>query len=139
MDLRFWIASPAFSGLPVIPFVAPLKRIDIRAIGKSIGSLPTPNQVREIPSVRSENGLSIILNKFLWEVLGMNTKEGAKAAGAAAAGAAAGYGAVASAGVTAVGMVGGGAGFGAAAGPVGAAVGALAGLAAYGVYRAFKG
>jgi hypothetical protein len=29
LDLRFWIASPAFSGLLVIPFVAPLKRIDV--------------------------------------------------------------------------------------------------------------
>ncbi len=29
LDLRFWIASPAFSGFPVTPFVALLRRIDI--------------------------------------------------------------------------------------------------------------
>jgi hypothetical protein len=69
----------------------------------------------------------------------MKNKEGVKAAGAAAAGATTGYGFIATTGVTAAGMVGGGAGFGAAAGSVGAGIGALAGLAAYGLYRVIKG
>jgi hypothetical protein len=64
--------------------------------------------------------------------------EALKAGGAATAGAAVGYGAVAAAGLTAVGAAGSGAGIGAAAGPVGAAVGALTGLAVYGIYRVFK-
>lgn len=45
---------------------------------------------------------------------------------------------VASSGMTAAGMVGGGAGVGAPAGPVGAAGGALVGMAAYGVFRVIR-
>ena len=62
-------------------------------------------------------------------------EEAAGAAGAAGVGGLIGGMVIRQAGMTAVGMVGGGAGVGAAAGPVGIAVGALAGLAAYGLYR----
>jgi hypothetical protein len=36
LDLQFWIASPAFSGLLAIPLVALLKRIDmVSSLGNS--------------------------------------------------------------------------------------------------------
>ncbi len=64
-----------------------------------------------------------------------DTKQEAIKAGAATVGGAAlGYGIVATTGVTAVGVIGGGAGIGSAAGPIGTAIGALVGLAGYGVY-----
>lgn len=72
------------------------------------------------------------------KVIPKQAKEPVKAASSAAAGMVAGHAVIATTGITAAGMVGGGAGFGAAAGPVGIVAGAVTGLAAYGVYKAFS-
>lgn len=66
------------------------------------------------------------------------TEQPVVALGATATGLGVGWGAIHLAGMSAVGMVGGGTGIGAAAGPVGAAVGAATGLAVYGGVIAYE-